>query len=205
MVRLHRPTKSPLPPPRFTTGHSRRRVKVSDISNHQQHIPQAQETTKVSDPGPRTRETMATRSRSTSSRLAFGNPKPRNMSRVGITDARLKFSRGPKASCIRCGGICLQCRYRFQCRKSCVVCRIIEPVSPGYSYRLKQKNKSAVRRCRVQSEMLLSETSPRTPSSPCPCHPLSKTRLANLEDRGRADFQAHESMKEVKAVCRHRE
>ena len=115
---------------------------MSDISNHQQHIPQAQEKTNVSDPGPRTRETMATRSRSTSSRLAFGNPKPRNMSRVGITDARLNHSRGPKVSRIRCGGICLQCRYRFQCCwKGHAVCRIIEPVSPGYSCRLKQEPK----------------------------------------------------------------
>ena len=100
---------------------------------------------KVSNPGPRTRETMATRSRSTSSRLAFGNPKPRNIERVNIADVVLIHSLGPKVSCIRCGGICLQCRYRFQCcQKGHVVCRIIEPVPPGYSCRLKQKNKLPV-------------------------------------------------------------
>jgi len=142
----------------------------------------------VSNPGPRTRETMATRSRSTSSRLAFGNPKLRNMQRVDITDAVLNHSRGPKASCIRCGGICLQCRYRFQCcQKGHVVCRIIEPVSPGYSCRLKQKNKIAGRRCRIQSEMLPSETTPRAPSSPWPRRPF-ETWLASLKDRSANRF-----------------
>jgi hypothetical protein len=42
MVKLHRPTKSSFPPPRVTTCHSRRRTRVSDISDHQQHIPQAE-------------------------------------------------------------------------------------------------------------------------------------------------------------------
>ena len=32
-----------------------------------------------------------------------------------------------------------------------------------------------------------------------------ETRLASLEDRDGADFQAHENVKEVKAVCQHRE
>lgn len=68
-----------------------------------------------------------------------------------------------------------------------MVCRIIEPVSPGYSCRLKQKNKIAGRRCRIQSEMLPSETTPRAPSSPCPRLPL-ETWLASLKDRSANRF-----------------
>ena len=140
MVRLHSPTNSPITP---TQSHDMP-LKASDQGVRYLQPSTAYPTgagkDKVSNPGPRTRETMATRSRSTSSRLAFGNPKPRNMERVGITDAKLNQSRGPKVSRIRCGGICLQCQYRFQCcRKGRAVCRIIEPVSPGYSCRLKQE------------------------------------------------------------------
>jgi len=44
----------------------------------------------------------------------------------------------------------------FEARKGCRVCRINEPAPPGHSCRLKQKKeKSAGRRCRVQSESLL--------------------------------------------------
>jgi len=68
-----------------------------------------------------------------------------------------------------------------------VVCRIIEPVSPGYSCRLKQKNKIAGRRCRIQSEMLPSETTPRAPSSPWPRRPF-ETWLASLKDRSANRF-----------------
>lgn len=46
MVRLHSPTNSPSPPPQIAACHSRRRIRVSDIYNNQQHIPQAQEKTK---------------------------------------------------------------------------------------------------------------------------------------------------------------
>jgi len=46
----------------------------------------------------------------------------------------------------------------FETRKGCRVCRINEPAPPGHSCRLKQKKeKSAVRRCRVQSESLLPD------------------------------------------------
>ena len=141
MVRLHIPTNSPIDPhpkSRHATQSVRPGCPISPTIDSISHRRRKRQ--KVSNPSPRTRETMATRSRSTSSRLAFGNPKPRNMERVGITDAKLNQSRGPKVSRIRCGGICLQCQYRFQCcRKGRAVCRIIEPVSPGYSCRLKQE------------------------------------------------------------------
>lgn len=57
---------------------------------------------------PRTQETAATRSRSTSSRLAFGNATPERVLDAASQMFIRQHSRGPQVSRIRCGGICLQ-------------------------------------------------------------------------------------------------
>jgi len=45
-VRLHIPTKSPFTPTQGRDGPFKASSRVSNFSNHQRHIPQAQETTK---------------------------------------------------------------------------------------------------------------------------------------------------------------
>jgi len=63
---------------------------------------------KIPLPSPRTQETAATRSRSTSSRLAFGNATPEHVLDAASQMFVRQHSRGPRVSRIRCGGICLQ-------------------------------------------------------------------------------------------------
>lgn len=63
---------------------------------------------KIPLPSPRTQETAATRSRSTSSRLAFGNATPEHVLDAASQMFIRQHSRGPRFSRIRCGGICLQ-------------------------------------------------------------------------------------------------
>lgn len=99
------------PPPKTTTCHSRRRRSgCPTFFNHQQHIPQAwkESEKKIPFPSPRTQETAATRSRSTSSRLAFGNATPEHVLDAASQMFIRQHSRGPRVSRIRCGGICLQ-------------------------------------------------------------------------------------------------
>ena len=84
----------------------------------------------------------------------------------------------------------------FEARKGCRVCRINEPAPPGHSCRLKQKKeKSAGRRCRVQSESLLLDRRHRRVR---PHHHAQSVRFdfwlaTNRSFPNCADFQAHES------------
>lgn len=107
---------------------------------------------------PRTQETAATRSRSTSSRLAFGNATPEHVParHHRCSNASTVADRESPASGAVGYASSSDVDSRFDPKKGCRVCRINEPAPPGHSCRLKQKKeKSAGRRCRIQSESLL--------------------------------------------------
>ena len=78
----------------------------STIDSISHRLERSQE--KIPLPSPRTQETAATRSRSTSSRLAFGNATPEHVLDAASQMFIRQHSRGPRVSRIRCGGICLQ-------------------------------------------------------------------------------------------------
>lgn len=147
---------------------------------------------------------MATRSRSTSSRLAFGNPKPRDYQWLAsITDARRHVHRGPD----------LQHPVRWDMPPVCDIDSLAEKdvslvVLTSQYRRGTREGPSKERKVPfvdvVSSPRLLSETSPRAPSSPCP-DVLIYSRLARNDRAERADFQAHESGQESKAAYQRRE
>jgi len=189
------------PPPKTTTCHSRRRRSgCPTFFNHQQHIPQAwkESEKKIPFPSPRTQETAATRSRSTSSRLAFRNATPEHVlarHRRCYGASTVTDHESPASGAV--GYASSSGVDSSLTRKGRKVCRINEPVPPGHSCRLKQKKEKAPFVDVVSSPKCsyLSETSPRAPSSPCSDRPLRSLASKKSEVQDRADFQAHEGRK----------
>ena len=149
-------------------------------------------------PSPRTQETAATRSRSTSSRLAFRNATPEHVlarHRRCYDASTVADHESPASGAV--GYASSSGVDSSLTRKGRKVCRINEPVPPGHSCRLKQKKEKAPFVDVVSSPKCsyLSETSPRAPSSPCSDRPLRSLASKKSEVQDCADFQAHKGRK----------
>jgi len=149
-------------------------------------------------PSPRTQETAATRSRSTSSRLAFRNATPEHVlarHRRCYDASTVADHESPASGAV--GYASSSGVDSSLTRKGRKVCRINEPVPPGHSCRLKQKKEKAPFVDVVSSPKCsyLSETSPRAPSSPCSDRPLRFLASKKSEVQDCADFQAHKGRK----------
>lgn len=156
-MRSHRSTRSLQPATRNTKRQSRLRAGCP-TSNYQQQIPQAWKEQKNALPNPQMWETMATRSRSTSSRLAFGNSAPvramirhhRCFEAITVTDHKSLASGavGYASSRISIPTVC---------RKSVGFVALTSQCHQGTRRGSSKRKESAVRRCRDQSELLRSE------------------------------------------------